>query len=76
MLAKGKYKTKNGSIMTISGQYGGISRVDFNWFDEDNACCDCQPEAYDDEGYLVWYCGICGGGKAKLVEIKSQHSQY
>jgi hypothetical protein len=51
--------------MTISGKHGGISEVEFDWFEED-ACLDCIPAPYDDDGYLVWTCPVCGGGKAKL----------
>ena len=38
--------------MTISGKYGGISEVTFDWLEE-NACIDCQPDPYDEDGYLV-----------------------
>lgn len=51
--------------MVISGKYGGISRVDFDWLEE-GACIDCVPSAYEDEGDLVWSCDICGGGRANL----------
>lgn len=68
MLPPGKYKTKNGSTMTISGKHGGISEVEFKWMEE-HACLDCQPEAYDDDGYLVWRCDCCDGGKARLNAI-------
>lgn len=64
-LPNGHYITANGSEMWVNG---GRSRVDFDWFEEAEACCDCQPEAYaDSDGYLVWYCDQCGGGKAKLL---------
>jgi ribosomal protein L37AE/L43A len=65
----GKYKTKNGSTVEISGQYGGKSQVRFDWLEEENACFDCQPESYAVDGYLVWTCSECGGGKAKLILI-------
>lgn len=65
MLPIGEYRTIHGSAMTISGPHGGESRVEFDWLEE-TACCDCRPEPYDDEGYLVWHCDVCGGGKAKL----------
>ena len=68
MLPVGKYKTDAGSTMTISGKYGGISEVDFDWLEE-NACIECQPEPYEDDGFLVWHCECCGGGKAKLNAI-------
>jgi len=51
--------------MSISGKHGGISEVEFGWFEED-ACCDCVVDAYDDDGFLVWHCDYCGGGSAKL----------
>ena len=66
MLPNGKYKTANGSTMTIHGVHAGKSAVSFDWLEED-ACPDCIPEAYDDDGYMVWRCEVCGGGKAKLL---------
>ncbi len=51
--------------MTISGKYGGINKVNFDWVEE-GACYDCVPEAYDAHGCLIWHCEVCGGGKAKL----------
>lgn len=65
MLPQGKYRTERGSKLTISGEHGGISEVDFDWLEE-GACLDCEPEPYDDDGYLVWHCDVCDGGKAKL----------
>lgn len=35
MLPNGHYKTEHGSEMWISGKHGGISRVEFDWLDED-----------------------------------------
>ena len=67
-LPNGKYRTKRGSTVTISGKHGGISRVDFDWCEED-ACIDCEPRAYDTDGHLVWDCEICGGGMAKLEKV-------
>lgn len=64
MLPPGKYKTKSGSEMVISGKHGGISRVDFDWLEE-GGCLDCVPEPYDVDGMLVWSCDYCGGGAAK-----------
>lgn len=69
MLPSGKYKTNAGSVMIISGKYGGISEVEFDWLEEEDACIECQPDAYDDDGYLTWYCDYCGGGKAVLHAI-------
>jgi len=69
MLPPGNYKTKSGSTMTISGECGGISKVDFDWFEEPSACCDCVPEPYDEDGFLSWNCEYCGHGLAKLEAI-------
>ena len=64
-MQNGRYETENGSVMVISGEHGGESRIVFDWVEED-ACCDCEVEAYDVDGYLVWHCEVCGGGKAEL----------
>lgn len=66
MLPPGKYRTQAGSTMTISGKHGGVSEVEFDWLEEDGACLDCVPQAYDDDGYLVWYCELHEPGRAKL----------
>jgi len=66
----GKYKTKHGSIVIVSGEHGGKSRVDFDWLEEPNACCDCEPEVYPEDGYLIWSCDVCGGGSAILTKIE------
>ena len=68
-LPPGKYRTSAGSTMTISGKHGGISAVDFDWLEEDGACLDCRPNAYDDEGYLTWTCDYHEAGRAKLEKI-------
>lgn len=70
-LANGTYKTAAGSTMTISGQHGGISRVDFDWLEE-GACPDCCPNGYEVEGYLTWSCDVCGGGSARLEPIDGE----
>jgi len=69
-LPNGKYKTVNGSTLEISGKYGGIAKVDFDWLEE-GACIDCQcepyPEKFDDGDWrLIWNCKYCGGGNARL----------
>lgn len=69
MLPVGIYKTAAGSTMTITGAHGGISVVDFDWFEETGACCDCEPDPYDDDGFLSWHCESCGHGLAKLEAI-------
>ena len=52
--------------MEISGKHGGVSEVEFDWLEEDAACIDCEVNAYDEDGYLVWRCHRCSGGSAKL----------
>ena len=64
-----KYTTPNGSTAEISGEYGGKASIDFDWFEEPDACGDCQVESYPEDGYLVWHCNRCGGGKAKLTKV-------
>ena len=66
MLKAGKYITAKGSTMAISGEFGGKSKVSFDWYEED-ACDECIPELYDVDGYLVWHCDVCDGGQAKLM---------
>ena len=70
MLPNGKYKTKAGSELTISGKYSGIAGLDFDWFEEPGACCDCKAEPYPEQDgqnwYIVWHCDNCGEGRAKL----------
>ena len=68
MLPDGDYKTEHGSIMKIS-RNGGRSEVEFDWLEEENACCDCTVSAYEHDGYMVWSCEYCGGGQAKLEAI-------
>ena len=75
MLSKGQYITAAGSTMRVFGQHGGKSKVIFDWVEED-ACIDCVLEPYDDDGYLVWHCEVCDGGKAKLNPVRWQGGQY
>jgi len=63
MLSTGEYVTEAGSTLTVARP--GSSLVWFDWVEEE-ACFDCKAEPYDDDGYLVWHCNECGGGKAKL----------
>lgn len=66
LLSNGRYRTKNGSTMEISSDHCGISTVSFDWVEED-ACIDCKVCAYaDEDGFLVWECEHCGGGRAEL----------
>lgn len=69
MLPPGKYRTKAGSTMVISGKHGGVSEVDFDWFEEEGACLDCKPQAYDDDGFLVWFCSEHESGRAQLFKV-------
>lgn len=55
--------------MEIYGKFGGISEVQFDWLEEENACLDCRPNAYDDDGYLTWTCEVCGGGSAEWFPL-------
>ena len=54
MIANGIYRTDRGSLVTVSGKHGGIAEVDFDWFEELEACCDCHPDPYpvDEDGTL------------------------
>ena len=66
-LVNGKYHTSNGSLLEITGQYGGIVDLSFDRFEE-GACIECQPDPYpDSDGYLVWRCNHCDGGKSQWL---------
>ena len=69
MLPPGQYRTPNGSEMTVSGKYGGISEVSFAWLEE-GCCIECHAAPYDDDGYLVWDCEECGGGRAEWKPLR------
>jgi hypothetical protein len=56
--------------MVISGKHGGISEVELDWLEEDGACLDCVPNAYDDEGCLTWNCELHDSGRALLMPVK------
>ena len=66
-LPVGQYRTVAGSTVVVSGAHGGVARVEFDWFEEPGACCDCQPCPYPVDGRLVWSCEVCGGGSADLT---------
>ena len=73
MLANGTYKTVNGSILVVSGKYSGIYEVDFDRYEEENACEDCKPQPQpDDDDRLVWSCDVCGGGSAPWIRVDSK----
>jgi len=81
-LPNGKYQTINGSTVKVFGEYGGKVKVNFDWLEEKNACCDCRVEAYpeqfDEKDWrLVWNCDECGGGNAKLFsELSTKEYNY
>ena len=68
-LPNGHYRTAAGSEMHISGAHSGISKVEFDWSSEPDACCDCVPEPYEHGGRLHWSCDFCEGGSAQLVPV-------
>ena len=63
--------TPNGSTVEISGKHKGIYEIDFDWFEEDHACIDCEVDidASRDTGWtrLIWGCCECTGGQAPLA---------
>lgn len=76
-LQNGKYRTQAGSTVEISGEHSGISRVEFDWFEEDNACSECEVQLYPEflrNGVyvLTWTCSLCGGGSAVLIPEKQK----
>lgn len=70
-LPDGKYKTAAGSTMKIS-KNGGVSSVVFDWFEEPDACSECEADAYESDGRMVWSCEYCEGGSAELIEDKEE----
>lgn len=66
-MKNGTYKTKAGSIVRVSGKHCGIFEIEFDWLEEDNACCDCEPWLNHWDGVLEWACDYCGGGSAELI---------
>lgn len=62
-------KTVHGSIVRLNG---GASIVIFDWFEEPEACIDCEVEPLPMNGCLVWSCSVCGGGSAELYGGDSQ----
>lgn len=65
----GSYRTMAGSEVLVSGMYGGIYSISFDWVEEENACVDCKPSVHD--GYLTWSCDLCGGGSAELKKVET-----
>lgn len=62
------YRTQNGSEVRVSDT--GRIQIDFDWFEEPRACCDCHADvdATRASGFkkLIWHCDDCGGGSAPL----------
>jgi hypothetical protein len=65
----GAYRTQAGSRLVVSGKHGGVRHVDFDWLEE-GGCLDCTVQPYEDDGYLVWDCEQCGGGRALLRRVE------
>ncbi len=68
-LRNGTYRTAAGSTLAVSGKHSGIFEVSFDWFEEDDACCDCEVGAEPVDGRLTWACSECGGGSAALEPV-------
>jgi hypothetical protein len=82
-LPNGKYATAAGSTIELSGKFSGATCVDFDWFEEPEACIDCEVNPYpedfgDGEWRLVWRCDYCGGGSARLFQFssKEKHGEF
>ena len=73
MPPNGTYTTKNGSTVIIHGRHGGKVSVEFDWLEEDNACCDCVVNPYPEDGFLTWSCDVCGGGSAELIRMDEKN---
>lgn len=67
-LPDGNYRTEAGSTLTLLNN-GGRSLVEFDWYEEEGACCDCRVNVYPDGEYLTWHCDECAGGYAKLYPV-------
>jgi len=64
-MKNGTYKTKAGSIVTVSGMHNGSFDVEFDWLEE-GGCIECIHHVDHLEEALVWDCEYCEGGSAKL----------
>jgi len=74
-LPNGHYRTKHGSEMWISGEHSGIRAVEFDWFEEKNACPECVFSCYERDGDLVWHCDEHEGGRTKLYPVDNLEVQ-
>ncbi len=68
-LIDGNYKTLHNSTVTLS-KNGGVTNVAFDWFEEPQACIECEVNPYPDGNMLTWGCDYCGGGSAQLYAEK------
>lgn len=62
-----EYTTAAGSKVTVGLIVGAA--IEFDWFEEPDACIECQAEFNPDKMQLFWLCHFCGGGRADLVEV-------
>jgi hypothetical protein len=65
-----RYRTPAGSRVTITGEHRGITEIVFDWFEE-GACPEAHPavEIFLGEAMLVWGCGCCEPGSARLEGV-------
>ena len=66
-MKNGKYRTKAGSTVVVSGKYSGTFDIDFDWLEELWSCSDCHP--YIAEGRLLWDCKHHAGRSAELEPV-------
>jgi len=71
ILEDGVYETEAGSTVVILGGQPKSGR--FNWFDEENACFECEADSTPvpdiDRLLLTWGCNYCEGGCAELKMV-------
>lgn len=70
-MQEGVYKTKAGSLVFV--RKGQRTKINFDWFEEENACFDCSVDEISEitkDPELVWSCDECEGGHTKLERIK------
>jgi len=72
MLKNGTYRTPAGSVVKISGKHNRKSLIEFDWLEEDNACCDCYPEVNNVGETLEWFCDDCLFNSAPLTRCEEQ----
>lgn len=47
----------------------GRTAIEFDWFEEEDACWECSPEVDRQEEMLVWRCDENSVGSAKLFAV-------